>query len=77
MTPDEAAGDVLRVPLGAPTDPLRPTGRVAAEAEAASRARLAAQAGKVLRWLAVGLLAAAALAVLAFVVIALLPKPDL
>jgi hypothetical protein len=65
-------------PLGAPTDPLRPTGRVEADqALAESKARMAAKGRKVLRALAIGLAAVVLLAILYFVAMALVPKPDL
>ncbi|MFA5942882.1 MAG: hypothetical protein WC876_00255 [Candidatus Thermoplasmatota archaeon] len=71
--------DALAVePLGAPTDLVRPAGRMAEEAVAQSKARLAARGRKVLRALALGLAAAALLALFFFFVVsAFWPKPDL
>lgn len=72
---DGAAGRLT--PLGAPTDPMRPTGRVANEALAESKAAIAARGRRALRWIAFAIAAAVLLALLFFTVASLLPKPDL
>ena len=64
-------------PLGAPADLVRPTGRVADEALARSKARMAALARKALLWIGVPLAAAVLLALLFTVALAFWPKPDL
>jgi hypothetical protein len=75
--PDDPEGTARVEPLGAPTDLLRPGGRVADAEVAAAKARMAAKARKVLRVVGIALAAAMLLALLFFVVVALLPKPDL
>ena len=65
-------------PLGAPSDPLRPTGRPdATQALAESKAQMAATGRRILRAAGVVLAVVALLAVAFFVVTGLLPKPDL
>lgn len=64
--------------IGAPSDPLRPTGRVnAQQATADAKARMAGRARKVLRVLGIVLAATVLVALLFFLVVSLLPKPDL
>lgn len=75
--PDQAETAARIEPLGAPTDLLRPGGRVAEQEVAAAKARMAAKARRVLRVVGVALAAAALLALLFFVGVSLLPKPDL